>query len=296
LVGGGTITFNCGPKPFTITVTTPKIIVFDTDLDGGGLLTISGGRKTLIFLVIGATVNLSKATFKWGWFSFGGAIHNDTGGKLNIDQCTFTHNRAPGPGDGGAIDNYGTLTVTNSTFAYNRTDGVSGAIENNGTMTVSNSTFYRNRALVGGAIASAGPLTITNCTFARNRTFFYGSGAALYAAGDTIVSNTIFANSWRGTNCIGSVGNGGNNLRWPREDTSCIGTFGNPRLGPLAHNGGLVRTNRLQLGSAAIGRGNSTACAATPVNNMDQRGFARPGTGATACSIGAYEYNGVPPP
>jgi hypothetical protein len=30
-------------------------------------------------------------------------------------------------------------------------------------------------------------------------------------------------------------------------------------------------------------------CAAAPVNNLDQRGFVRPGAGHTQCSIGAYE-------
>src|SRR5262249_52152799 len=31
------------------------------------------------------------------------------------------------------------------------------------------------------------------------------------------------------------------------------------------------------------------------VNNLDQRGFVRPGAGATNCSIGAYEFDAAPP-
>ncbi len=38
-------------------------------------------------------------------------------------------------------------------------------------------------------------------------------------------------------------------------------------------------------------RWNQNVCAAPPVNNLDQRGFVRPGVGATNCSIGAYEFN-----
>ena len=37
-------------------------------------------------------------------------------------------------------------------------------------------------------------------------------------------------------------------------------------------------------------------CAASPVNNLDQRGYVRPGTGATKCSVGAYEFNSPGPP
>ena len=32
------------------------------------------------------------------------------------------------------------------------------------------------------------------------------------------------------------------------------------------------------------------------MNGVDQRGYARPGTGHTACSIGAYEYDSPGPP
>jgi hypothetical protein len=41
--------------------------------------------------------------------------------------------------------------------------------------------------------------------------------------------------------------------------------------------------------SPAIEAGDQSVCAAAPVNDRDQRGFERPGTGHTQCSIGAYE-------
>src|SRR5438128_9183227 len=49
------------------------------------------------------------------------------------------------------------------------------------------------------------------------------------------------------------------------------------------------------MGSPAINAGNETVCAAPPVNNLDQRGFVRPGAGATNCSIGAYEFDSPGP-
>src|SRR5579862_2329417 len=259
VTNGGTVTFNCGPAPFTITLTAPLVISFDTTFDGGGLLTLSGNRKSLIFLVSSdTTLNLSNTTLTRGTFSFGGAIYNDVNGTLNVTNCSLHHNKAPGgEADGGAIDNYGTLTVSNSTFYLNTTGGVSGAVENNGTMTVSNSTFYRNHALVGGAIASAGPLTITNTTFYRNSTFFYGSGGAIYSAGTTTLQNTILANSRRGENVVGPVIDGGHNLRWPVRDKTGVGAYGDPKLGFLSNNGGTVKTVRLRPGSAAINAGDN---------------------------------------
>jgi len=297
LADGGGVTFNCGPKPFTITVTAPKVISTDTTVDGGGLLTLSGGKKVLIFFVgSGNTLNLSNTTLTEGRFSFGGAIYNDVSSTLNVTNCSFVRNHAPGAeADGGAIDNYGTMAVSNSTFFMNSTGGVSGAIENNGTLTVSNCTFFRNHAIVGGAIASAGPLTIINSTFFLNNTLFYGSGGAIYSAGDTMIQNTILANSRRGGNTVGPVVDGGHNLRWPRGDKSGVGLYGDPKLVLPVNNGGTVRTMRLRAGSAAINAGDNAICAASPIDNLDQRGFARPGVGSTNCSIGAYEFNASAP-
>src|SRR2546429_6664050 len=70
-----------------------------------------------------------------------------------------------------------------------------------------------------------------------------------------------------------------------------------PLLDPagLASNGGPAQTIALEAGSPAINAGNETICAAPPVNNLDQRGFVRPGMGATNCSIGAYEFDAAPP-
>src|SRR5207249_5599995 len=62
----------------------------------------------------------------------------------------------------------------------------------------------------------------------------------------------------------------------------------------LENNGGPTQTLAIGAMSPAINAGNETVCAAPPVNNLDQRGFVRPGMGATNCSIGAYEFNAAP--
>ncbi|HVO25864.1 MAG TPA: choice-of-anchor Q domain-containing protein [Candidatus Margulisiibacteriota bacterium] len=69
-----------------------------------------------------------------------------------------------------------------------------------------------------------------------------------------------------------------------------------PQLDPagLQNNGGPTQTVALEVGSPAINAGDDAICAAAPVNQLDQRGLTRPGTDHTHCSIGAYEFGGVP--
>jgi hypothetical protein len=129
--------------------------------------------------------------------------------------------------------------------------------------------------------------------------------------------NTIVASS-SGGNCAGPVTDGGHNIddgtTCGFTGTGCTTTSGssfcntNPVLDPTGRqsNGGPTQTVALCTGtgapsagctgaSPAINAGNESVCSTTtgtaPVDNLDQRGFVRPGTGATNCSIGAFEAN-----
>jgi len=218
----------------------------------------------------------------------GGGIFN--GGTLTVTNCTFSGNSA---GAGGGIENSGgALAVTNSTFSGNSATGLGGAIRN------------------GESGTASGTLTVTNCTFSGNSATdggggIFTGGAGIYDSNDTLtVTNTILANSTSAGNCAffsGSVTDGGHNLD---DGTSCgfstaNGSLNNtdPRLDPagLQNNGGPTQTIALEAGSPAINAGDESVCAAPPVNNLDQRGFFRPGLNSTNCSIGAYEYNSFPP-
>jgi predicted outer membrane repeat protein len=270
----------------------------EMSIDGGGLITISGGGTTQVFVVnSGETLALANLAVSYGYNGMGGAILNE--GTLTVSNSTFSGNEAY---NGGAIFNDGgTLMVTNSTFSGNSTylDGGGGAISNGGgPLTVSNSTFSGNHAYNGGAIDNYDTLTVTNSTLLGNSA--NNHGGAIYDEGyfsTTTLTNTIVANSTSGGNCGGGyITDGGHNLD---SDGSCsVGPATNPLLDPagLANNGGPTQTTALQAGSPAINAGNQAVCAAPPVNNLDQRGYLRPGMGATSCSIGAYEFNSPGPP
>jgi len=264
----GAVTFDCGASPATITITNTKTISADTTIDGGSVVTISGGNSVGVFAV-------------------------NAGVYFTVQNLTI----ASGKGNSGAISNVGRLTVANSTFANNSGD-FGGAIYNGRLLDVTNSTFSDNSALYGSAIASyndfgAVSLTVTNSTFAGN------SGAAIY--GDGTVTNTIIANS-TGGNCHGGIVGGGHNLD---DGTTCgfstaNGSLSNtdPMLDPdgLQDNGGPTQTIALLPDSPARDAGDLAVCAAPPVKGVDQRGYARPGAEHANCSVGAYEYNSSGPP
>ena len=242
----------------------------------------------------------------------GGGIRMDGGAKLTLANTTVTGNSAA-QGSGGGIFSTGVLTVTNSTvrdniafngggisifpsqFAVvtgstinnNTAAGVGGGISNAGNLAIVNSTISGNRAQFrGGGVenesvgtADSGRVTITNSTLQGNQAAI-GGGVSITGPATTTLRNTIVANSAIGGNCAGQVTEAIGSLSWP--DATCPGLNADPRLGPLASNGGPTQTHALLPGSAAIDAAVPSECP-----DADQRGVARPqGPG---CDIGAFE-------
>ncbi len=194
----GTVTFACGGTA-TITVTGTKTISADTTIDGGGVITIGGGGTVGVFSVnSGVTFTVANLIITNGHVAIGngGAINNS--GTLNVTNSTFSGNSV-GSGGAGAIFNNvsATLTVTNSIFSGNSPGYEGGAIVNSGTLTVTNSTFSGNSAGLlsgGGAIVSDGTLTVTNSTFSGNNAGSFGGGGGAIANGGTLtVINSTFS-------------------------------------------------------------------------------------------------------
>lgn len=176
----GTITFDCGSAPHTITVSDDVHIIQDTVIDGGGtqqggLITISGGNSTRVFVV-------------------------DQHRAFTVKNLTIKDGKEPGEdGSGGAIRTRWrtTLTVEDSIFENN--DGTSGNQERGGgaiatdsecVLVVKNSLFRNNKGINGGAINNLlTDLTIENSVFENNDstagvgTKTFGAGGALYTDG-----------------------------------------------------------------------------------------------------------------
>ncbi len=161
---------------------------------GASSLTISGNSASRIFSVgSGATVTLSGLSLINGSVTIsngGGAIDNS--GTLSISDCTLSGNSAGGDlfGDsgGGAIQNRGSLAISGSTLSGNSCNASGGAIQNfyGRTLTIDNTTLTSNtsgspttNSRGGGAIFNQGTLTIRSSTLSGNSVVRYGGGGAI---------------------------------------------------------------------------------------------------------------------
>jgi uncharacterized repeat protein (TIGR01451 family) len=229
--------------------------------------------------------------------SNGGGIYNVGGTITTIANSTFSGNQANG---GGGIYNRGPITtIANSAFSGNQATSIGGGIYNGDTITtIVNSTFSGNQSNTAGGGIFNNPVgritTIANSTFSGNQAGTFGGGVYndIYGRIATI-ANTIIANN-TGGNCRGPIWAGIKNLT---DSGGCAIGWTNTLvptddLGPLADNGGPTQTIALidlsGDGNPAIDTGDNPICANAPVNNIDQRGAARPVN--TTCDIGAYEY------
>jgi hypothetical protein len=197
-----------------------------------------------------------------------------------LTGCTFSNDSATGSGGGGGIDNGGTLTLTNCTLSN---DSVSGAGLFGG----------------GGLFNNGGTATLTNCTLSNNSATGLFGGGILNNIGNTLnLTNTIVAGNSAPTapDISGPVGTADHNLIGDGSGSGISnGTNGNqvggngnpvidPRLGPLADNGGPTQTLALLPGSPALGKADNAAAPHT-----DQRGHVRLDENGETTDIGAFE-------
>ena len=198
LDGFGAVTFDCGPAPHTILTGGTREILADADIDGGGLITLSGNNSTSFFTVdAGATLILTGLTLtrgSGGLVSFG-AIQN--AGHLII-QDSRVENTASAGEENGAITNYGTLTVLATTFAGNTSEYHGGAIFSyGGTVDIAESSFVQNSASLstGGAIYGffSAIILIEDSEFFGNFAKF-GGGAVVFAGLGTVTNSALVNN------------------------------------------------------------------------------------------------------
>ena len=199
---------------------------------------------------------------------------------------------------GGAIDNGGTLTLTDSTVSGNAGDYA--GIYNTSAMTIIDSTITKNSGAEsagdGGGIANVGTMTVIASTISGNTNGGIYSGQGHTATlGATIVADNT------GVNCYGydaaSLDSAGYNLTNDTTGTAC--SFDattdlvnkNPLLGSLASNGGPTQTLLPGATSPAadVIPKTTTLRGVAVCPGTDQRGVARPGQGETRCTIGAVE-------
>ncbi len=224
----------------------------------------------------------------------GGAIYVQTDGRLEVDQSTFTENKAD---FGGAITNDGISQIRRSTFSGNVATSGGAAIlqglqgEVYSEVVIENSTLTYNEAPERGAVLAAfGNLLIVSSTVTGNA----GYGIFVQPTCNTGFASSIFAystpsdcdldlNRFSGSLGFNMSGDDSCQLDSVADDPST-----DPLLAPLEDNGGPTLTRLPDPLSPAIDSGQCSG------GETDQRGVARP-QGA-ACDRGAVERLPVEPP
>ena len=111
----------------------------------------------------------------------GGAIFNDEEAETIINGGIFEGNKAAGYG--GAIINYGKLTINDGTFKGNeaKNGGAISSIASNSELTVNGGTFENNKitGTLGGAIVADNKVSIENANFVGNASV-KGKGGAIF--------------------------------------------------------------------------------------------------------------------
>jgi hypothetical protein len=213
---GGVITFDCGPDPKTIVLTTEAKVHNDTGpvvIDGGGKVTLSGGGKTRILYS-------NACDPENGGYSTGvpGNCNEQITPKVTVQNITVIDGNVQAgnieKGGGGAMWIRGGRTkIVNARFFNNQCDALGsdvggGAIRvldfpEGGSVDrpvyVVNSTFggksgFGNKCANGGALSSIGTSwSVYNSVFSDNRATGMGAsngdggnGGAIYHDGNTI--------------------------------------------------------------------------------------------------------------
>jgi CSLREA domain-containing protein len=270
------------------------LVLTNTTIADNGGIGISDSRGTVTLIdtrVVGNTaggisaffdnVTIARSTIARNSTSGnGGGIRNFIG-TVTITRSTIAGNSAAGSGGGifteGSFGRVGApVTLTNSTVSGNSADGAGGGIKIDGpaSATLTNSTVTRNSAQVGGGLSVGGEdasLRFTNSIVAQNTA---STGPDVLDAGPERGAGARFS----------LIGDGSGNFI-TNTNGNQVGSADapiDPKLGPLAQNGGPTRTHALLAESPAIDAASDPECPAA-----DQRGVPRP-QGA-ACDIGSYE-------
>lgn len=219
-------------------------------------------------VVVGAAVIRHSTFYYNGAYAVGGLY---TYGDVTLDASTIARNGASHAAGMRALFLSGapSVTIANSTIAYNHAFATVGGLNLIIPATITNSTIAFNQANsgLGGVLMSLYTLDLESTIIAKNTGF--GDPDDFDAYGSPVIS-------------------GANNLVVASSAPMPAGTLtDDPLLGTFGSNGGPTMTLPLAAASPAIDSGNDVANLST-----DQRGLGFPRVAGASADIGAYEIEG----
>ena len=248
--GGGAIHFDPTVNGATIVLDAPLDPDGPMYIDGPAQgLTISGNDQHRV-IETDALVSVKNVTLTKGYADYGSAV---SAGSFYMQNSTVQDNRSPGS----AIRAYSLISLINSTVSRNTVGGP--AVE------------YRESAWVD----------VDNSTIAFNTGVGLGPSGYPTASARVNLRNSIIANNGQNCSSFFNFVYEGKNIS---SDWSCgeVGiTVADPKLFPLANNGGPTMTHAIPPTSPAFNAG--LGCFVT----VDQRYVPRD----AKCDVGAFEFN-----
>jgi len=193
---GDSVTVRNSGMQNTITPTT------NITIDGGAGTNIVAGGSTQLFIVTPAvSLTLRNLVLLQGRsMGNGGAIAD--GGTLTLTTVRFSGNQANGNGGAVSVAAGATLTTTGTTFDANGAFGDGGAVSvaAGGTFIGLGDTLSNNFAANGGAVANAGTVTLTNASVRSNNTASNttGAGGAIDSSGTLTLQRSSFSSNTAG--------------------------------------------------------------------------------------------------
>ncbi|MGH9017125.1 MAG: choice-of-anchor Q domain-containing protein [Acidimicrobiales bacterium] len=194
---GDTVTFSVAcPPGAPATAGAAIALARDVTIAGPGPKTwaLSGGGKTGLFTVsAGVTATISGLLIEDGGGNYdGGAIENR--GGLTVSDSTVTGNAA---GVGAGVSNLGgTLDITDTTLSEDNATDVGGGVFNDSssTATIRDSTLIFNAATAGGAIDNEGAMAVDDSTISGDNAS-NGDGGGILNYGTLAVTASTVADS-----------------------------------------------------------------------------------------------------
>jgi hypothetical protein len=296
-----------------------------------GLACPVGPEFRLFEVPVGGVLTLEDVAVSNGCLSSdSGAGVLASGGSVVLRKASIEGNEAGSDGGGVAVVN-GNLIAYDSTVRGNLSGGAGGGVSISGDpgwLLLDRATISENVAASGGglSLSSAVPALVRNATFSGNEATVEGGGfeltgtspaltldfssvvgnaspfgaGAMVGSGVLSIHGSLVGEGSGGADCASGAGGvvaTGANLD---TDGSCaalaggnvmtVASFG---LGPLADNGGWVRTHLPLPGSPVLDAAPACAAASGAPISLDARAYPRPtdddGNGTPACDLGAVE-------
>ncbi|WP_406534741.1 Ig-like domain repeat protein [Methanobrevibacter sp.] len=134
-----------------------------------------------------------------------GAVLSINDANVIVDNCSFINSRLDSDYEdvyGGAISNFGDLTITNSYFGNNNPVPSSqflshgGCIFNKGSLSISDTVMDGSSSTDGAGVYNEGTVNMRNCIISNSSSRNTGKGAAIFNNGNFTLFDSIIENNY----------------------------------------------------------------------------------------------------